>query len=72
MRFATMRDGVRIALDVVLPDGLAEDEKVPTLLVMTSAPQPAPAVARHVPGGATSMRRPHPSRVRERRDPEID
>jgi predicted acyl esterase len=38
MRFATMRDGVRIALDVVLPDGLAEDEKVPTLLVMTSAP----------------------------------
>jgi hypothetical protein len=30
-----MRDGVRIALDVVLPDGIAEGERVPTLLVMT-------------------------------------
>jgi hypothetical protein len=30
-----MRDGVRIALDVVLPDGLTEGARVPTILTMT-------------------------------------
>ena len=30
-----MRDGVRIALDVVLPDGPAEGTRVPTILTMT-------------------------------------
>jgi uncharacterized protein len=30
-----MRDGVRIALDVLLPSGLAEGERVPTVLTMT-------------------------------------
>ena len=30
-----MRDGVRIALDVILPEGLAEGERVPTILTMT-------------------------------------
>lgn len=30
-----MRDHVRIALDVVLPDGLAEGQRVPTILTMT-------------------------------------
>ncbi len=31
----TMRDGVRIALDVVLPEGLADGTRVPTILTMT-------------------------------------
>lgn len=30
-----MRDGVRVALDVVLPEGLAAGERVPTILTMT-------------------------------------
>jgi putative CocE/NonD family hydrolase len=30
-----MRDGVRIAVDVVLPDGLPQGTRVPTILVMT-------------------------------------
>jgi uncharacterized protein len=30
-----MRDGVRIALDVVLPEGIPEDTRVPTVLTMT-------------------------------------
>jgi putative CocE/NonD family hydrolase len=31
----TMRDGVRIALDVLLPSGLTEGQRVPTMLTMT-------------------------------------
>lgn len=34
-RYLTMRDGVRIATDVVLPDPLPERETVPTVLIMT-------------------------------------
>jgi putative CocE/NonD family hydrolase len=30
-----MRDGVRIALDVVLPEGLEEGQRIPTILTMT-------------------------------------
>jgi len=30
-----MRDGVRIALDVVLPEGIAEGARIPTILTMT-------------------------------------
>lgn len=33
--YLTMRDGVRIALDVVLPDPLPEGKPVPTVLIMT-------------------------------------
>ena len=33
--FITMEDGVKLAADVHLPEGLAEDEKVPTLLYQT-------------------------------------
>ena len=33
--YVPMRDGVRIALDVVLPEGLADGEHVPTILTMT-------------------------------------
>ena len=33
--YVPMRDGVRIALDVVLPDGLPEGTRVPTILTMT-------------------------------------
>lgn len=33
--YVPMRDGVRIALDVVLPEGLADGERVPTILTMT-------------------------------------
>ncbi len=33
--YVPMRDGVRIALDVVLPDGVPSGERVPTILTMT-------------------------------------
>lgn len=33
--YVPMRDGVRIALDVVLPEGLPEGSRVPTILTMT-------------------------------------
>ncbi len=33
--YVPMRDGVRIALDVVLPDPLGEGQRVPTILTMT-------------------------------------
>jgi putative CocE/NonD family hydrolase len=33
--YVPMRDGVRIALDVVLPEGIAEGTRVPTILTMT-------------------------------------
>jgi len=33
--YVPMRDGVRIALDVVLPEGLPEGRKIPAILVMT-------------------------------------
>ncbi|MGW8265566.1 MAG: CocE/NonD family hydrolase, partial [Longimicrobiales bacterium] len=33
--YVPMRDGVRIALDVVLPEGLSEGARVPTVLTMT-------------------------------------
>jgi putative CocE/NonD family hydrolase len=33
--YVTMRDGVRIALDVVLPQGIPEGTRVPTILTMT-------------------------------------
>lgn len=33
--YVTMRDSVRIAIDIVLPEGLADGERVPTILTMT-------------------------------------
>ena len=33
--YLTMRDGVRIAIDVVLPKGLPEGERIPTIMNMT-------------------------------------
>jgi hypothetical protein len=33
--YVPMRDGVRIALDVVLPEGLPDGSRVPTILTMT-------------------------------------
>jgi uncharacterized protein len=33
--YVTMRDGVRIAIDVILPEGLAESARVPTVLTAT-------------------------------------
>jgi uncharacterized protein len=33
--YLPMRDGVRIAVDVVLPEGLPESNRVPTILIMT-------------------------------------
>lgn len=34
-QYVTMRDGVSLAVDLWLPDGLAQDERVPTLLYFT-------------------------------------
>ncbi|MFC1660065.1 CocE/NonD family hydrolase [Gemmatimonadota bacterium] len=33
--YVTMRDGIRIALDVVLPEGIPEGARIPTILTMT-------------------------------------
>src|SRR5690242_7127814 len=33
--YVTMRDGVKIAIDVVLPDDLPDGRRIPTILTMT-------------------------------------